>query len=89
MLEDIGEILGSCVVRKCDSDPEIANVGMAVAPAHRRKGLGTFLLGKAKEKAIEWGKQPICSCEMDNAGSLKSIQKNGFRSIHQMLYMEF
>ena len=89
VLENKEDILGSCEVRKSDSDTKTANVGMAVAPAHRRKGLGSFLLGKAKEKAIEWGKKPICSCEMDNAGSLKSIQKNGFRSIHQMLYMEF
>lgn len=62
---------------------------MVVSPAHRKKGLGTFLLGNAKEKAIKWNREPICSCEKDNIGSLKSIENNGFRSIHQMLMLEF
>lgn len=83
------EILGACEVRKSENNPKVAGVGMVVSPAHRKKGLGTFLLGKAKEKAIAWNRQPICSCEKDNAGSLKSIENNGFRSIHQMLFLEF
>ena len=83
------EILGTCEVRRNENNPLIANIGMIVSPAYRRKGLGTFLLGKAKEMAIKRNKQPICSCERDNIGSLKSIQKNGFRSIHQILLMEF
>ncbi len=83
------EILGTCEVRKSESDHQIADIGMVVSPFHRRQGLGTFLLGKAKEIALEWNRSPICSCEKDNIGSLKSIQKNGFRSIHQMLLLEF
>lgn len=89
VLEHEQEILGTCEVRKSESDPKVAGVGMAVATAQRRKGLGTFLLGKAKEIAIEWDRQPICSCETDNTGSLKSIRSNGFRSVQQMLLMEF
>ncbi len=89
LFEDGEEILGSCEVRKSKSNTEVANVGMAVSPEHRKKGLGTFLLGKAKEIAIQWDKKPICSCEKDNIGSIKSIQNNGFRSLHQMLLMEF
>jgi len=89
ILEDEAEILGACEVRKSASQTEIADLGMVVSAAHRRKGLGTFLLGKAKEVALSWDRQPICSCEKDNIGSLKSIQNNGFRSIHQMLLLEF
>ena len=87
--EDGEEILGTCEVRRSESDQKVADVGMIVSTAHRRKGLGTFLLGKAKEKALQWNRIPICSCEKDNIGSLKSIQNNGFRSVHQMLLMEF
>ena len=89
VLEEGPEILGVCEVRRSESDSSIANIGMVVSTQHRRKGLGTYLLSKAKEIAISWDKQPICSCEKDNIGSLKSIQRSGFRSIHQMLYMEF
>lgn len=89
MLENEAEILGTCEVRKSTTNPKVADIGMIVSPTHRKKGLGTFLLGKAKAIAIQWEKTPICSCEKDNIGSLKSIQNNGFRSIHQMLSIEF
>lgn len=89
VLEKDKVILGACEVRKSASQLEIADIGMVVSPAHRRKGLGTYLLGKAKEVALSWDRQPICSCEKDNIGSLKSIQNNGFRSIHQMLLLTF
>ena len=87
--ENNGEFLGTCEVRKSDTSPDIADVGMVVSPDHRRKGMGTFLLGKAKEKARELNRKAICSCEKDNIGSLKSIQNNGFRSINQLLSVEF
>ena len=89
VFEDIHEIIGTFEVRKSDSNSKVANIGMVVSPKHRRKGLGTYLLGQAKKKAIEWNLEPICSCEKDNMGSLKSIHKNGFRSIYQMLLVEF
>jgi len=89
ILEEKEEILGACEVRRRESDPTLVDLGMVVSALHRKKGIGTYMLGKAKEVAYGWGKEPICSCEKDNMGSLKSIQKNGFRSIHQMLLMEF
>ncbi len=89
VLEKGEEVLGTCEVRKSDSDPTIADVGMVVAPNHRRKGIATYLIRKAKELAYEQGRKPICSCEKDNIGSLKSIQKSGFRTMHQMVLMQF
>ena len=83
------EILGACEVRKSAVQPEVADLGMVVSVNHRRKGVGTYLLGQAKRISREWDRKPICSCEKENAGSLKSILNNGFRSVHQMLVMEF
>ncbi len=88
-LEQEGEVLGACEVRRSATNPEVADIGMVVSPACRKQGYGSFMLGKAKAKAIEWGRRPICSCEKGNTGSLKSIQNNGFRSLHQLLLMEF
>ncbi|KAA3596306.1 MAG: GNAT family N-acetyltransferase [Calditrichaeota bacterium] len=89
VFEEKGEILGICEVRKSETNPKVANLGMIVSPNHRKKGLGTFLLGKAKEISLEWKREPICGCEKENIGSLKAIHKNGFRSIHQMLLLKF
>ena len=87
--EEADEILGACEVRSSTSHPKVANIGMVVSPDHRRKGIGSYLLGKAKEMAIYRGLQPICSCEKGNVASLKSIHSNGFRSVHQVLLLEF
>lgn len=78
------EILGVSEIRTRESDLSIADVGMVVAPLHRKKGIGTLLLGKAKEIAIARNLTPICSTEIGNTGSIKAIERNGFRSIHQM-----
>lgn len=83
------EILGACEVRNSDTDASISDIGMVVSKHHRQKGLGTFLLGKAKELAYDSNRKPICSCEANNIASLKAIHKNGFRSIHQMLKLSF
>lgn len=89
VFEHDGKILGICEVRKSESNPKVANLGMIVSPDHRKNGLGTFLLGKAKEIALERKLQPICGCDKNNIGSLKSIHKNGFRNVNQMLLFKF
>ena len=89
LLEEGIEIKGTSEVRCSDTYGEIADVGMTVATLHRRKGIGTFLLGKAKELALQAGKHPICSCEIDNTGSRLAIEANGFRVAHQMLEITF
>lgn len=87
LLEEHQTILGSCEVRP--GAPGVAHVGMIVAPASRKSGLGTYLLKKAKEIANSRGLQPICSCELDNTGSLKCIHAAGFRSMHQILQIQY
>lgn len=89
VLEEGAEILGTCEVRKSQSNLDVADIGVIVSVNHRQKGLGTYLLGKAKSVAKDWGRAPICSCESTNIGSLKAIQANGFRTMHQMLLMGF
>lgn len=89
IFEKENEILGSCEVRKSDSQLQYADVGMVVSPDHRKKGIGTFLLSKTIEIAKGWNRKAICSCEATNTGSFKAIQNSGFRSIHQLLRLSF
>ena len=88
-LKNGDEYIGACEVRSSLTNEHVADVGMVVSPDHRRKGLGTYLLGQAKRIAKEGDKLAICSCEVDNIGSKKSIEKNGFISVHQMLLLDF
>lgn len=89
IFENEQEIIGICEVRTSDEKSNVACLGMVVSKNHRKKGVGTFLLGKAKEIALNRNHEPICSCDKDNMGSLKAIQANGFRAIHQMLKITF
>ncbi|MEL7122040.1 MAG: GNAT family N-acetyltransferase [Bacteroidota bacterium] len=82
-------IIGTCEVRSSETAPQYMDIGMIVSPDFRKQGFGTFLLHQAKSIAIEKGKVPICSCEKDNVGSLKSIQNCGFFSNFQLLSVDF
>ena len=89
VLTNEGKIIGTCEVRPNLTFPQCADIGMIVSPDFRRQGYGTYLLGRAKAIAVERGKQPICSCENGNTGSLRAIQANGFRSVHRLLGVRF
>ena len=88
-LEQEDSIIGTCEVRNNLSSTNHADIGMVVSPDFRRQGYGSYLLNKAKTKALERGKHPICSCEKENIGSVKSIHKCGFVSLHQLLLVTF
>lgn len=55
------------------------NIGYAVNPAYWRKGYGTKLLGLGLEKARELvsSDRVLLTCDDDNIGSSKIIEKNG------------
>jgi len=89
MLRNEDEIIGSSEVRKSVTSPNYADIGMIVAPNHRKKGYGSYLLNRAKEIAISSGKTPICSTTRDNIGSQRAIKNCGFRSMHQLLEVHF
>jgi len=89
VLEKGTEIIGTCEIRKSKSAADFADIGMIVSPDYRRKGYGTYLLHEAANIAIKWKRQPICSCEKQNVGSLKAIHNCGFVSLYQLLSINF
>lgn len=84
-LQNETEILGTCEVRKSDTQQPFADVGMIVGEQFRRQGLGAYLLGEAARICAERQLTPICSCEASNHGSRKAIERAGFRSRHRLL----
>lgn len=89
LLETDNKTIGTFEVRKNLSAPGFADIGMVVSPDFRQKGYGTYLLSRAKKIAAEKGNTPICSCEKDNIGSVKSIYNCGFVSKYQLLSIDF
>lgn len=57
---------------------EGGHIGYTISPSHRRKGYGTRLLALTLEKAGELGlRRVMVTCDSDNIGSARIIQKNG------------
>ena len=57
---------------------EGGHVGYDIRPSERRKGYGTLILKLTLEKARELGLQRVMlSCDTDNVGSAKVIEKHG------------
>jgi predicted acetyltransferase len=54
------------------------HIGYNIRPAERRKGYGTLILKLTLEKAKNLGlKKVLLTCNTDNIGSAKIIEKNG------------
>ncbi len=97
-LEIDEEIIGTCEVRtgqlhehnleKEFAGRKVASLGIVISEQHRRKGYGTYLMGKAKQVARDRNYEPICSCDKDNIGSVKAIEGSGFRVLHLFLVLE-
>ena len=83
------EIIGTYEIRKSLTQPAIADLGVIVDEKYRGKGIGSYLMSKAKEAAYLQGLTPICSCEQKNIASKKMIENAGFLSKNMMLKITF
>jgi len=75
------EILGSSRLRHTLT-PELeqlgGNIGYDIRPSERRRGLGTILLRLTLERAQAMGLARVrITCDADNMGSIRVIEKNG------------
>lgn len=63
------------------------HIGYYIRPSQRRKGYGELLLALTLEKAGARGIQPVrITCNSDNIGSARVIEKNGGLLSGQMVY---
>lgn len=61
------------------------DVGVWVVPAFRMHGYGTLIISRLTEFCNNNGWIPICGCGVDNHGSQRILEKNGFISHHRLL----
>ncbi len=63
------------------------HIGYAVRPSERRKGYGSLILHLTLKKARDFGFERVfVTCDTDNIGSVKIIEKNGGRLANKIFY---
>lgn len=63
------------------------HIGYDVRPSARKQGIGTIILRLTLEKARGFGlKRVFLTCDTDNIGSVKIIEKNGGRLENKLFY---
>ena len=81
LANEAGTILGISRLRHhltAVLEVEGGNIGYGIRPSARRKGYGTRILALMLEKAAELGlRRVLVTCDTDNIGSARIIEKNG------------
>ena len=76
-------LIGRSVIRHHltpDLEDEGGHIGYDIRPSERRKGYGTLILRLTLEEARRLElKRALLTCDTDNVGSAKIIEKNGGR----------
>lgn len=69
----------------CHYNPPYGDVYMEVAPAWRRKGIGSFLVQELKRVCREAGKIPAARCSPTNQASRLTLEKAGLLPCGRLL----
>lgn len=82
-------IIGSGEIRPSKSAKNYANVGMTVSTDYRKIGLGSYILSTLRKMANEKGLQTVCSTDVTNIASYKTIIKSGYKRYHEVYSINF
>jgi len=82
VMTDVPMVVGELHIRHwltADSEHEGGHIGYSVAPSLRRRGLGMLQMALGLEKAREILEvdRVLVTCDTDNVGSARVIEKNG------------
>lgn len=83
------EWLGLGEYRRSDSQEGVVDLGMMVAPEHRRRGWATDILKRLVVHSAQQELRAICSTTVENVGAQKAILRAGFTSRHRILSVSF
>lgn len=66
-------------------NPPYSDLFMEVAPSHRGRGYGSYLVQELKRLCYERGKVPAARCNVENVASRKTLQRAGFLPCARLL----
>jgi GNAT superfamily N-acetyltransferase len=83
------EPLGCGIFKPVIKGRDAWDVGMVVAKAHRRKGLGSYIAAHLKHHCLTSGRRPICGCSTDNVASRRALENAGFATRHSLIEFSY
>lgn len=83
------KIVGTGELRPSGSSEGYAIVGMIVAKDFRKKGLASYIISILTKMCEERGYKALSSTTVDNIGSQKTLEKNGYETYHKIHTIEF
>jgi GNAT superfamily N-acetyltransferase len=84
-----GEVLGCGIFRRVIPGLLDADVGMVVAPAQRRKGIGAAIAATTGAWCHRAGLRPIAGCGADNEASRRALRRGGFVETDALIEITF
>jgi GNAT superfamily N-acetyltransferase len=79
------EFIGCGMVLRTMAEWEYCDLGVWVKPSERGKGIGSQIILRLREFAIQRNLKPSCGCAVENIPSQKAIEKSGFVSKHKLI----
>ncbi len=83
------ELVGCGILTRVIADHDAVDVGMVVAEARRRRGIGAYIVAHLKHHCLKRGDRPICGCSADNQNSRRALENAGFVTAHSLIEFTF
>jgi GNAT superfamily N-acetyltransferase len=88
VLHKEGETIGCGIATPVVAGRPAIDVGMWVAPNHRRRGYGSYIVAFLKDYYLTRGLRPICGCATQNIASHRALRAAGFEPEHRILRIQ-
>ncbi len=80
-----GELVGCGILTRVIAGTAAVDIGMVVASAHRRMGIGASIASHLKNLVVARGDRPICGCSAENQNSRRALENAGFVMTHHLV----
>lgn len=84
-----GHLVGCGIMKRIIPGRTDFDIGMVVARAARRQGLGAYIVSHLKSQCLQRGFRPVAGCEARHNASRRALENAGLASSHVMYRYRF
>ncbi|MDX2105588.1 MAG: GNAT family N-acetyltransferase [Candidatus Melainabacteria bacterium] len=79
------KLVGCGIIKQVIPGMNDYDIGYAVSPEHRQKGVATYIAVQLRNYCIEQGWNPIAGCSSENIASQKTLERAGFSAVYTLI----